>query len=114
MDTRTENSYHMFLLGMLVSLQNKYEIISNSEAGYGRVDIAIFNKEDKIAPAIIMELKIIDDFDEETKETALEKAVIQIQEQDYISLAKKKGYNNIIAFGLVFDGKRCWIKEVKV
>ncbi|SFV75343.1 hypothetical protein MNB_SM-3-363 [hydrothermal vent metagenome] len=59
-----------------------------------------------------MELKEIDEFEEETKEEALQKAVKQIQEKEYISLAKKRGYNNILAFGLVFDGKRCWIKEI--
>jgi len=28
-----------------------------------------------------------------------------------MALARKRGYENIIAFGLVFDGKRCWIRE---
>jgi len=111
-DTKTENSYHMFLLGMLVYLQNDYEIISNSEAGYGRVDIIILNKHDKNKPAIIMELKKINIRRNETKDEALDKAIDQIIQKDYISLAKKKGYSNIIAFGLVFDGKRCWSKEI--
>ncbi len=111
-DTRNENSYHMFLLGILVNLSGEYEIISNTEAGYGRVDIVLLHKEDKTKPAIIMELKEIDEFEEETKEKALEKAVEQIKQNDYISLAKRKGYENILAFGLVFDGKRCWIKEI--
>ena len=58
-------------------------------------------------------VKEIDEFEEETKEKALQKAVEQIKQNNYISLAKKKGYENILAFGLVFDGKRCWIKEVE-
>jgi hypothetical protein len=28
-----------------------------------------------------------------------------------MALARKRGYENIIAFGLVFDGKRCWIRD---
>ena len=112
-DTKTENSYHMFMLGMLVYLQNDYEIISNSEAGHGRVDIIILNKHDKSKPAIIMELKKINKRKNETKDEALQKATDQIIQKSYISLAKKKGYDNIIAFGLVFDGKRCWSKEIK-
>jgi hypothetical protein len=112
-DTRTENSYHMFMLGMLVSL-NDYEVISNKEAGYGRVDIIILHKQDKTKPAIVMELKIIDEFDEETKDTALEKAVKQIKEKEYISYVKNREYNNIFAFGLVFDGKRCWVKNCRI
>ena len=35
----------------------------------------------------------------------------EIKEKEYISLVKKRGYNNIKAFGLVFDGKRCWFRN---
>jgi hypothetical protein len=101
------------MLGMLVSL-NDYEVISNKEAGYGRVDIIILHRQDKTKPAIVMELKIIDEFDEETKDSALEKAVKQIKEKEYIAYVKNRGYNNIFAFGLVFDGKRCWVKNCKI
>ncbi len=111
-DTKDENSYHMFLLGVLTSLSHRYEILSNHEAGYGRVDIVLLHKTDKTKPAIVMELKEIDPFEEETKETALQKAVEQIKQKAYISLARKRGYGNIIAFGLVFDGKRCWVRMV--
>ena len=109
-DLKTENSYHMLLLGILLNLSNEYEIISNNEAGYGRVDIVLLHKNDKTKPAIIMELKKIRRY--ETKDEALKKAIEQIKDKGYISLAKRKGYENILAFGLVFDGKRCWIKEV--
>jgi hypothetical protein len=56
-----------------------------------------------------MELKVLKD---ETKDEALEKAVKQIIEKNYISYVKNRGYNNIIAFGLVFDGKKCWVREI--
>ena len=111
-DTKNENSYHMFLLGVLTNLSYEYEIISNSEAGYGRVDIILLHKTDKEKPAIVMELKAIDEFEEEDKDDALNKAIEQIKKQSYISLVKKRGYNNILAFGLVFDGKRCWVKRI--
>ena len=112
-DTRTENSYHMFMLGMLVSL-NDYEVISNKEAGYGRVDVIILHREDKTKPAIVMELKIIDKFNKEKKKSALKSAVKQIKEKEYISYVKSRKYYNIFAFGLVFDGKRCWVKNCKI
>jgi len=111
-DTKNENSYHMFLLGVLTNLSGDYEIISNSEAGYGRVDIVLLHKEDKSKPAIVMELKEIDEFEDETKDKALQRAVEQIKKKEYVTLAKKRGYSNIIAFGLVFDGKRCWVKRL--
>ena len=112
-DTKNENSYHMFLLGILTNLSSQYEVISNSEAGYGRVDIVLLHKTNKTKPAIVMELKEIDEFEQETKEKALNNAIKQIKDKQYISLVKKRGYTNILAFGLVFDGKRCWVKEVK-
>ena len=68
-DLKTENSYHMLLLGILLNLSNEYEIISNNEAGYGRVDIVLLHKNDKTKPAIIMELKKIRRY--ETKDEAL-------------------------------------------
>ena len=106
-----ESVYHAFLLGLLVNL-NDYEIISNQEAGYGRVDIILLHKKDKNRIALVIELKTIDEFEEETKEKALISAVNQIKEKEYISLVKKRGYNNILAFGVVFDGKRVWVKKV--
>ena len=89
-----------------------YEIISNQEAGYGRVDIILLHKTDKNRLAIIIELKTIDEFEEETKEKALESAVKQIQEKEYIALVQKRGYENILSFGVVFDGKRVWVKQI--
>ena len=58
-----------------------------------------------------MELKTIDEFEEETKEIALEKALTQIEEKKYETATKKRGYENILKLGVVFDGKRCWIKR---
>ncbi|NEW61478.1 AAA family ATPase [Sulfurovum sp. bin170] len=105
-----ESVYHAFFLGLLINL-NDYEIISNEEAGYGRVDIMVLHKQDKSRLAIIMELKTIDDFIEETKDKALQSAVKQIEEKAYVSKVQKKGYGNILSFGVVFDGKRVWIEK---
>ncbi len=105
-----EAVYHAFLLGILISL-NDYEVISNRESGLGRVDIILLHKEDKSRLAIIMELKTIDEFEEETKEKALSKALKQIEEKQYEIDVKKRGYSNILKMGVVFDGKRVWVKR---
>lgn len=105
-----EAVYHAFLLGMLVNL-NEYEVISNRETGLGRVDIVLFHKDDKNRLAIIMELKTIDAFEEETKEIALNRALNQIEKKKYETEVKKRGYNNILKMGVVFDGKRVWVKQ---
>ena len=105
-----EAVYHAFLLGILINL-TEYEIISNREAGLGRVDIILFHKTDKNRLAIIMELKKINKFRENTKEEALQNALKQIKERQYEVEVKKRGYNNILKMGVVFDGKRVWIKS---
>ena len=105
-----EAVYHAFLLGILISLNN-YEVISNRETGLGRVDIILLHKEDRDRVAIIMELKTIDEFEEETKEMALKKALKQIEKKKYEVEVKKRGYNNILKMGVVFDGKRVWVKQ---
>ncbi len=105
-----EAVYHAFLLGVLINLTD-YEIISNRESGLGRVDIILLNKADKTKAAIIMELKTIDKFEEETKESALKNALKQIEDKKYEIEVKKRGYNNILKMGVVFDGKRVWVKR---
>ena len=82
-----ENVYHAFLLGLLIHL-NDYEIISNQEAGYGRLDIMVLHKNDKKQPVIIMELKTIRA--KEKRKTALKNAIKQIKDKQYITNAKKE------------------------
>lgn len=103
-----ESVYHAFFLGMLINL-SEYEVISNEESGYGRVDIMVLHKQDKSRLALVIELKKIRM--NETKEKALESAVKQIVEKEYVSKIRKKGYANILSFGVVFDGKRVWVQE---
>ena len=105
-----EAVYHAFLLGILISL-NDYEVISNRESGLGRVDIILLHREDKERLAIIMELKKINRFQESNKDTALKKALKQIEKKKYEVEVKKRGYNNILKMGVVFDGKRVWVKR---
>ncbi|HHB93667.1 MAG TPA: AAA family ATPase, partial [Campylobacterales bacterium] len=112
-DVNTKNEeavYHAFLLGILVSLTD-YEVISNRETGLGRVDIILLHKKDKNRLAIIMELKRINKFREKTKEEALTNALKQIEDKKYETDVKKRGYNNILKMGVVFDGKRVWVKK---
>ena len=107
-----EKVYQAFILGLLVNLSNEYEVSSNRESGFGRYDVCILPKE-ITKKAIIMELKTIDEFDEETKDSSLENALKQIEEKQYETQVCRRGYTDILKLGVVFDGKRCWIKEAK-
>ena len=106
-----EAVYQAFTLGMLTNLSNTHEVNSNKESGFGRYDISIVPK-DRTKPGIIMELKTIDAFKKETKDTALENAIKQIKDRKYKTELIKRGVKNIIQMGVVFDGKRVWIKTI--
>jgi hypothetical protein len=114
-DTQRQNVervYQAFILGLLVNLSANYEINSEKESGYGRYDIAILPK-DNSKIAILMELKKIDELNEETKDEALESALQQIEEKKYDTDLINRGYNKIIKMAVTFDGKRVWVKENK-
>ena len=58
-----------------------------------------------------MELKTINEFENETKDMALESAVEQINERKYEAAVLKRGIKDILKLGVVFDGKRVWAKK---
>ena len=105
-----EAVYQAFVLGLLVSLPaSSYEVNSNKESGYGRYDICLIPK-DLSKKAIIMEFKTIRV--KENKDTALDSAIKQLIEKKYETEILKRGIKDILRFGVVFDGKRVWIKTV--
>ena len=103
-----EKVYQAFLLGLLVNLSIDYEVTSEKESGYGRYDISIVPKL-KNKKAVIMELKRIET--DETKDEALNSALAQIEEKKYESTILAKGISDIDKLGIVFDGKRVWVKK---
>jgi aspartate/glutamate racemase len=92
---------------MLINLQNKYEITSEKESGYGRYDIAIVPK-DKSKRAIIMELKKVRM--NESTEQALDSAIKQINDRQYEVGLRQQGCTEILKLAVTFDGKRVWTK----
>ena len=103
-----ERVYQAFILGMLVNLGGEYEVDSEKESGYGRYDISIIPK-DKSKKAVIMELKRIET--DETKDEALNSALAQIEEKKYETAILAKGISDIDKLGVVFDGKKVWVKQ---
>ena len=103
-----ERVYHAFVLGMLISLSNDYEVKSNKESGYGRYDVMIIPS-DVSRTGIIIEFKKIDYFLDDTIEQATKEALNQIEEKKYETELLQKGVNNILKLAIVFKGK-----EIKV
>lgn len=101
---RPEKFYHAFVLGMLVSLANCYDIRSNRESGYGRYDVMLI-PHDSNKLGIVIEFKIVDVYENETLEEAARAALKQIEEKRYADEIKAKGINKVIAIGIAFSGK---------
>ena len=101
-----ENFYHGVMIGML----SDYQTLSNQESGLGRYDIAVlplYNKE----RGFVFELKIAKCM-EELDDTA-NKACEQIKAMKYIEGLNKKGYTDIVGYGIAFYKKSCVIKAIK-
>ncbi|MGL5055661.1 MAG: AAA family ATPase [Fusobacteriaceae bacterium] len=109
-DTATnEKYYHNFMLGLLLILVEKYEILSNRESGEGRYDIAMYPKE-KGHHGIIFEFKYSKD--KNNLENSSKEALEQIREKNYLSDMKGKGIEKIICIGIAFSGKELEIKYI--
>ncbi len=99
-----ERVYHAFVLGMLVSLSENYEVKSNKESGYGRYDVMVIPK-DISKLGIIIEFKKINELSKETIDAATQEALKQIKENKYEQELTSKGIENIIKLAIVFKGK---------
>ena len=102
-----ERVYQAFILGLLLNLAPEYEINSNKESGFGRYDISVIPK-DTSKRAIIMELKKIGM--NETKDTALDNALKQIEDKQYETDIRKRGIQQMTKLAVTFDGKRVWVR----
>lgn len=106
-DTLTENSYHMFVLGLIACLRTEYVITSNSESGYGRYD-TMLEPIGCSRDGIILEYKKFNEKTDETLQETVQKALCQIVEKKYAASLEKRGIpkERIRIYGLAFDGKK--------
>lgn len=100
---RAENFYHGLIAGLLAN--NKYyKLESNRETGDGRCDIALY-QQNKADNAVIIELKLC--MENEMIEDGCKRALKQINDRRYSSEAERRGYRNIIKYGIAFKDKLC-------
>ena len=104
-----ERVYQAFLLGMLVLLAPAYEVRSNRESGYGRYDVAVIPRE-PAKPGVVIELKRLMRSSNETVEQGLEAALAQIRDRAYAADVEARGACPVSLYGVVFDGKRVWVR----
>ena len=106
-----ENFYHAFVLGMLVSLRNTYYVNSNRESGIGRYDIMLEPK-DKNGNSFIMEFKVFKQGKEDTIEDTIANAKKQIEEKQYETNLRERGFTNITKMVFAFNGKEAKLEVI--
>lgn len=107
-----ENFYHGLVLGLIVSLKDRYRIVSNRESGRGRYDIAMYPKRED-DDAFLLEFKVLDEKKEKSLEETATNALKQIEERAYEAdlLAEGIPKERIYKMGFAFKGKDVLVVE---
>ncbi|MCL2046559.1 MAG: ATP-binding protein [Oscillospiraceae bacterium] len=110
-DLVKENSYHMFIYGMLLAASNSYTVRSNQESGKGRADCLI-KPNDKTQAAVVVEFKHLRDDQATAMKEEAQKALEQIEEKAYIHTLKQEGYTRVYKYAIAFNKKTCEVVMV--
>lgn len=107
-----ERFYHGFVLGLLVDLRDRYEIISNRESGFGRYDVMLKPLNDT-DDGIIMEFKVFNPRRENDLEETVQSALQQIEQNQYEQTLLNQGIGKerIRKYGFGFRGKEVLIGD---
>lgn len=106
----SEKIYHSFVLGLLIGLQETYEIKSNRESGYGRYDVMLIPKNSQNL-GIVIEFKKVDSDEMQTLEEAANLALQQIQQKRYDQELRDRAVHRILHLGIAFKGKQVFIRH---
>ncbi len=101
-----EKFYHAFVLGLMYHFNDVYEIRSNRESGYGRYDVMLIPKDKKKHFGIVIEFKSVDLILDETLDSAIAGALLQIKEKKYRAELEACGVENIREIAIAFEGKK--------
>lgn len=98
-----ESYYHAFLTGLFSSAG--YIVESNFENGLGRSDVVVKDRQNR--KAAVIEVKISDSVDR--MERDCQKALRQIEENQYALGIEKEGFKKVIRYGIAFYRKQCMV-----
>ncbi len=107
---KSEKVYHALVAGLLIWMTDTHEIKSNRESGYGRYDIMIVPR-DPSQIGYVIEFKTVDKNNNETMESALKKALKQIEDKKYETELVDRGIKQIKKLAIAFSGKDVSVKE---
>jgi hypothetical protein len=105
-----ERFYHALVLGMLISLRDTYEVKSNRESGYGRYDVMLIPR-DTSNKGVIIEFKKVVTARQETLASAANRALQQIEQQQYARELEERGVKAIIKLGVACEGKKILVVQ---
>ncbi|MBF1337542.1 MAG: PD-(D/E)XK nuclease domain-containing protein, partial [Leptotrichia sp.] len=103
-DLKEENSYHLFVMGMVAIMYENYYIKSNYESGDGIPDLVLKPKNKKDT-AFIFEFKYSRAKDSKNLKRTAKSALKQINDRNYADGLKYEGYENITKIGMGFRKK---------
>ena len=103
-DLKEENSYHLFVIGLVSIMSENYLVKSNVESGDGIPDLVLKPK-DKNKKAFIFEFKYSRAKDSKNLKRTAKSALKQINDRNYSEGLKYEGYKEIVKIGMGFRKK---------
>jgi len=103
-DLKEENSYHLFVIGLVSIMSENYLVKSNMESGDGIPDLVLKPK-DKNKKAFIFEFKYSRAKDSKNLKRTAKSALKQINDRNYFEGLKYEGYKEIVKIGMGFRKK---------
>lgn len=110
-DDAPERFYHGFVLGLMVELAGRFQIISNRESGFGRYDVVLVPADKAKDFAYIIEFKVRKPKKEKDLAETVANALLQIREKQYDTQLIADGFSpeRIMKYGFAFEGKKILI-----
>lgn len=101
--------YHSFVLGMIVSLNEKAEVKTNQDSGYGKYDVMVIPK-DVNKRGLIFHFTEISEYRNKNLTEAIDKAKTLFIEKNYESEFLQRGIKDILKIAVVFEAKKVHIE----
>ncbi len=100
-----ERLYHVFILGLLVELRNRFRISSERPAGQGRADVVMLPNHGK-DPGIVLEFKAARSARATEMARAAKGALQQARNQDYAAVFRQERVQRWTIVGLALHGRK--------